>query len=82
MFEIQKNTQNIIISYIDTSNTHMARVVGQRDLFKAFKSKGLSLSVDANSYLLRVIHNEDEQFEALDKVLDEIQKRIEKQESW
>jgi ribosome-binding factor A len=54
--------------------------INQRDLFRIFKSKGLTLSSEATQLLLRTLRGEEDQQQSLATILAEIRVRIEKRE--
>ena len=52
----------------------------QREIFKSFKSRGLSLRADASKALLRVLLQEEDIQDSLNIILAEIKDRIEKKD--
>ena len=52
----------------------------QRDIFKSFKSRGLSLRADASKALLRVLLQEEDIQSSLTMILTEIKDRVEKKD--
>ena len=52
----------------------------ERAIFRAFKSKGLTVSADASRALIIVITKENDPDNSLALILDEVKERIEKRE--
>ena len=62
------------------SNSVAMEAKVQREIFKSFKSRGLSLRADASKALLRVLLQEDDIQDSLNIILAEIKDRIEKKD--